>query len=247
MSPMCQGRGCSCKTTEWGHIAGESDRDLFARGVHERFYEPGTTIFMQGDDCSGVYCIRSGLVGLRRSDDHGNSAMLRLSQHGDILGYRALIGKRPHRNTAEVLTPSRVCVIGASRLDSLLQRNQCLVEAFLQRALADLTRAEANCAEQMTGSLKVRFLHLLFRLYRNLEAQRGDREDAFDLPVQRKDLAALLGVAPESISRVISQLEEQGLVRFAGRRVIFSNKEHCRATIQIGIEAAAAADEAVLS
>jgi CRP/FNR family transcriptional regulator len=216
------------------------DCELFARASHERVYEPGMNIFMQGDNCSGVYCIQSGLVGLRRSDDNGNSAMLRLSQNGDVLGYRAVIGKRQHRNTAEVLTRSRVCFIEAARLTMLLQRNPNLKEGFLQRALVDLTTTETNCAEQMTRGLQARFLHLLFRLYQNVEAQQDDREHVFDLPVQRKDIAALLGATPESISRIINRLEEQGLVRFVGRRVIFSNMGRFRAKIQIGIEAATA-------
>jgi CRP/FNR family transcriptional regulator len=236
MSPICRSRGCSCKATEWAHIEDEKDRELFVRAVHERIYEPGQTIFMQGGDCSGVYCIRSGIVGVRRSDDFGNSAMLRLSQNGDVLGYRALIGKGRHRTTAEVLTPSRVCFIDAARLALLLQRNANLAESFLQRSLADLTATEANCANQMTACLKTRFLHLLFSFYQSRRTEPSDREQTFDLPIQRKDIAALLGTTPESVSRLINKLEERRLVRFVGRRVVFEDLKHLRATMPVGMD-----------
>ena len=108
-------------------------------GPCARGFRAGQTFFLEGDECRGVYCIQSGLVGLRRSDEDGNSALLRLSQRGDILGYRALLGKGRHRNTAEVLTHCRACFIEASRLVGLIERNPALREGFLQRALADFT------------------------------------------------------------------------------------------------------------
>ena len=43
-------------------------------------------------------------------------------------------------------------------------------------------------------------------------AESGDQGDQLDLPLQRKDIAALLGATPESISRLISKLGDEGLV-----------------------------------
>jgi CRP/FNR family transcriptional regulator len=207
---------------EWNHIETE-DRHLFSNAVRSRVYEPGETLFGQGEENRGVFCVRSGLAGLRRSDEHGNSAILRLARPGDLLGYPAFLGKKNHPNTAEVLTKSTICFIEASKLRWILARNPRLMESFVQRALTDLSRTEANCASLLTAGLRCRLFHLILIFYESHGAKLGEGNYAVDLPVQRKDLAALLGAKPESISRLISRLDEEGLVRFEGRRVAFSD------------------------
>jgi len=204
---------------------------LWARATRSRVFEPGQTFFLEGDECRGVYCIQSGLVGLRRSDEDGNSALLRLSQRGDILGYRALLGKGRHRNTAEVLTHCRACFIEASQLVGLIERNPALREGFLQRALADFNRTEDGCAALMTAGLRSRLLKLLQMLREGYGAESGDQGYQLDLPLQRKDIAALLGATPESISRLISKLGGEGLVKFKGRQVFFPA---ATATVRLG-------------
>jgi hypothetical protein len=52
-------------------------------------------------------------------------------------------------------------------------------------------------------------------------AQNG-RRLIVDVPIQRKDMAALIGAAPESLSRLLNQLTQQGLIRIEGRRIDFT-------------------------
>ncbi len=200
----------SCKATEWNHIEFQ-DRQLLAKAIHSRVYEPGETLFRQGEENRGIFCVQSGLVGLRRSDDHGNSAFLRLFRPGEVAGYPAFLGRKNHPNTAEVLTRSTICLIEASQLRWILKRNFSLMESLLQTA------------SLMTAGLRCRLFQLLLIFYESYGAKLGEGSYAVDLPVQRKDLAALLGAKPESISRLISRLEGEGLLRFEGRRVAFSN------------------------
>ncbi|MGO9983113.1 MAG: Crp/Fnr family transcriptional regulator [Rhodomicrobium sp.] len=191
--------------------------------MHSRTYEAGETLFLQGQENRGVFCVKSGLVGLRRTDENGNSAVLRLSLPGGVLGYPAFLGKKNHPNTGEVLTRSTVCFIEASQLRWIIQRNPELMESFIQRALTDLNRTEANCAALLTADLRCRLFHLLLIFYEHFGAKSAEGRYTVELPVQRKDLAALLGAKPESISRLINRLDREGCVRFEGRRVDFAD------------------------
>lgn len=79
----------------------------FSRGAQARFLEPGATLYLQGDECKGIYCVQTGLVGVRRVDAGGPSALLRLAHPGDILGYSALLRQVDHLESAEALAPPR--------------------------------------------------------------------------------------------------------------------------------------------
>jgi CRP-like cAMP-binding protein len=207
---------------EWN---GARDRDgqLFWKPDYWRRYDPGETLFLQGDENRGVFYIQSGLVALRRSDAHGNFALVRLGQPGDELGYPAFLAQKCHPNTAEVLTQSKIGFIGASRLRWMLERDPCLKQSFLERALIDLSKTEANCAALLTTGLRCRLFHLLLTFFEIYGAHLSEGTYRLDLPVQRKDLAALLGAQPESLSRLIKTLDQEGLVRFEGRQVAFSD------------------------
>ncbi|MEW5962440.1 MAG: Crp/Fnr family transcriptional regulator [Pseudomonadota bacterium] len=74
--------------------------------------EPGETPYLQGDKCKGICCVQAGLVGVRRIDTCGRSALLRLAHPGDILGYGALLRQVDHSESAEALAPSKICFVG---------------------------------------------------------------------------------------------------------------------------------------
>ena len=79
----CQARG----RTEWCVLT-EEELALVNQGKVCRQYLPGDVIFHEGDECHGIHCIESGLVGIRKLDAGGKEILLRLSHPGDTLGYR---------------------------------------------------------------------------------------------------------------------------------------------------------------
>ncbi|OYW55556.1 MAG: hypothetical protein B7Y80_17305 [Hyphomicrobium sp. 32-62-53] len=187
-----------------------------------RVYQPGHTLFAQGESCAGVYILNTGIVGLRRSDEHGNCALVSLSGPGELVGYRAFLASDFHSNTAEALTPCRVLFIQSSDLRRWLAESPPVRDYFIHKALSDLNRAQTMCAGLLTESLKSRFIKLLLRIGDMSPAQRADQPFLVEVPVQRKDIAALLGAAPGSLSRLLSDLEEEGLIVIDGRWIDFS-------------------------
>lgn len=201
----------------------ENDERVFREATRTKTYAAGRTLFSQGQECQQLYFIRTGLVGLRRSDENGNSALLRLCRAGGILGYRAMIAEATHQNTAEVLTSSEVMIVSRSVFQWLAQRNARLSGQILNFALQALDHTEAICAELLTAQLKSRLLSLLAMFdERTCEADSTKRFQ-IELPIQRKDLADLLGTNPASLSRTIARLQKDGNVRFEGRRVYVLN------------------------
>ncbi|MGE3428929.1 MAG: Crp/Fnr family transcriptional regulator [Hyphomicrobiaceae bacterium] len=187
--------------------------------------EPGAILFRQGDEADGVYCIKSGFIGLRRIMPTGDSALLRLCASGVTVGYRSLLRKAAHLNSAEALSPSVVCFIENSHVRRLLETNPQLGERFLQHCFCELDETEADYANSMTLGLQTRFLHVLPIFYERLACQEQDDHYVVELPIQRLELASLVGARSESISRMVRSLEAEGLLQFDNRRVQFIDME----------------------
>ena len=185
--------------------------------------EPGETLFSQGDEGKGVYCVKSGLIGLRRIDANGNSVLIRLSSSGSTIGYRTFLTKENHVNSAEVLTPGVVCYIPRPNVTALLKANPQLGERFLQHFYDDASETENDYVRSLTMGMKSRFLHLILVFYERFGYRDEDGTAVVEIPVKRGELAELVGVRPESISRLIDQLQANEVMRFKDRRVEFSD------------------------
>ncbi len=212
----------SRKNTEWKDLD-QTELNLIDQFKRVSDRDPGEIIYHQGDQCEGVYCIQSGLVGIRQLDSEGNEALLRLCKPGDTIGYRALLSNSEHTHFAEILAPSHVCFIDRSIVTDLLTKNPLIGERFLVRTIKELEEVEESFVRSRNLKVRTRLLHCLMVLFDQYGS--GDNEAGYVLkiPISRKDLASLIGVAPESISRTISHLEEDNLVHFKGRSAHFSD------------------------
>ena len=204
--------------TEWCTLS-EGEIALLDEARLSRTYGAGEVIYNQGADCRGIFCIESGLVGHRKYDAEGNSALIRICGPGETIGYRSFLLNSEHMLTAEVLMPSRVCFIEKKTVQDLLSRNPALGMRFLRRAASDLSDAEDRYFESVTLSARARVVHMLLVFYQRFGETTATGECVMDLPLSRQDLAALIGIVPESMSRLIRRLEDENVARFDGRRV----------------------------
>jgi len=205
-------------SSEWSALK-DSEAQILEKAVVCRKHELGDVVFYEGDACSGTYFIKSGLVGIRKADMDGDSTLLKIAQPGDTLGYRPLLSEQNHRASAEVLKPSHICFIDKATVHKLMKSNPTLGLNFLKRSAIELGEAEERFHESVTLSVRARFAHLLIALQEKYGHASNDGSLVLELPVSRADLAAMLGVRRESVSRVIHELETEGLTHFIDRSV----------------------------
>jgi CRP/FNR family transcriptional regulator len=68
-------------------------------------------------------------------------------------------------------------------------------------------------------------VHLLLVLVRRHGRRLENGAQLIELPVSRRDLASMIGTRHETISRIISRLETDGIAYFSGRQVTVPNVE----------------------
>jgi CRP-like cAMP-binding protein len=211
---------------EWCALRDEELQAVIAVALCGQFKE-GDVIFSESAVCEGVYYIKKGLVGIRKSDHMGNSTLIKLAYSGDTMGYRPFLAGENHRASAQSLMPTRVCFIPARVMRHLIEQNPALGLKFLKRAARSLGDAQDRFHEAVTLSVRARVAHLLFLLRERYQREEPEslihREDGsieMKLPVSRTMLAQMLGVRRESISRVMSELQRCGLTLFEGDKAI---------------------------
>jgi len=217
--------GCTaCKVrhvSDWAGLPRHA-AEIVSRVRVRRSLRRGATLFAPGDSNAGLYCVSSGIVGIRMAHENGTEALIALAFPGETLGARAFLRNSPHRTTAEALTPVDLCMIQRRDALRLTQQAPEVHMALVERCLAAMDAAQTELLHSAALSNRARlcrFLHRLCLLDHDDEACAVQLR----LPVSRHDLAGMLGIQPESLSRLLGKLTDDGLVTLSGRHVMVAS------------------------
>ena len=111
------------------------------------------------------------------------------------------------------IEPSELLAINAQKLFKLIQQRPELAMRLIGR-LSFRSQYLVRMVENLTiANVRERFLNYL----RLMQSKSGN--NVIDLPVPKGDLALLLGVAPETFSRLLKKLTEDGIIEVEGRNI----------------------------
>jgi CRP-like cAMP-binding protein len=207
----------ACEAAPVSELAalGGAGREVLDRVKCRKRLAPGEVLFRQGEPYEALYCVAEGLIGRRMFHESGRAMLTGLVRPGEILGICGLFGPGLHASTAEALLPSSVCLVQGSDARRLAAAQPALRERLLSRCLAALAETERAVLEAATLPAMAR----LCKLVLGFMPQGCAAPVTLDLPVSRADLAALLGVQPESLSRLLRRAVADSLFAIEGRRV----------------------------
>jgi len=210
------------ETPEWQALT-FAEKEVFAQGGNPQSYIAGETIYRQGEECRGIYVVRGGLVSRHREDADGRVVTLHLARKDDILGYRPVLAGEAHMSSAEVIEECQVCFYPTAHVKETLMGNLDFGLALLQREAHELGQAEARFQEAVTQHLRIRLLHLLLDLRKDFGSDQSNGDVLLDFPFSRQEMASMIGVRVETLSREIRHLTDDGLVKFSGHRAWIKN------------------------
>lgn len=183
---------------------------------HERGHTPGETIYAAGDPAGRLYVVATGKVKILRHTLAGKDVLLDLLAPGEFFGALSPLPGEEYPDTAVAQTV--VCALGISSEDF-----RRVLDRFPPVALKvlDISQARLGDAQEMVRRLSAstaeqRVAYALLKLGGKLGAQT--REGLLiQAPLSRSDLAEMAGLTTETASRVMSQLQRDGLIR-SGRQ-----------------------------
>jgi len=191
---------------------------VLAQGFSRKELDAGQTLFEQDAKNHGVYCVSSGLIALRTLHADGTSTLLKLAYPGDVLGYRSFLGNDRHKTEARALQPSRICIVAHRDADRVVHGNPQVLARLAGRCISEIDRSRERIISAATTSNKQRLADLLCRLMKTHGVRAGDAL-RMQLPLSRSDLADLIGVQPETMSRLFKRLKDDGEFVISGREI----------------------------
>lgn len=195
-----------------------------------RSYEAGQPIIWSGDRMDFVASVVTGVASLSQAMEDGRTQMVGLLLPSDFLG-------RPGREAAlyDVVAVSNLtlCCFRRKPFEQLMVRTPHIGQRLLEMTLDELDAAREwmlilgrKTAREKIASL----MAIIARREASLALKSTEDGMAFELPLTRESMADYLGLTLETVSRQISALKRDGVIRLEGkRRVIIPDLDRLQA------------------
>jgi CRP/FNR family transcriptional regulator len=179
-------------------------------------FKKGATLYAAGEEFGGLYAIKSGSFKSAVSNSDGDAQIVGFHMPGELIGFDGYDAQ--HTSSVVALENSMVCKVPGSHLDFLCS-NIRSVSKYINTMIASDVRAHNSLLMLIAQKSAEQRVMCFLKNISDRNITRGFSSTDFTLSMPRGDIANFLGMAPETISRLLAQLQIDGVVEFDRRNV----------------------------
>lgn len=183
----------------------ELGKDLKARP-----YKKKANIFQEGDLPGHIYFVKSGRVKAYMTHPDGKELITNLYSPNTFFGFEPALENKPYGESAVAMEDSEIVAIPRVDFLALIERHREVAATFISLLCRKVTEKENQLLQLAYNSVRQRTAETLLRLF-------GKNPEA--VAVSRHDLAKIVGTAPESVIRVISDFRDEGLIEISASKI----------------------------
>ena len=187
------------------------DLERIAQLAVPRRFEPGQTVFREGDSSDTCYVVREGHARAVRSHGDGRTITLATFGPGDIFGELAMFEDERRSATVEAIEPTSVVGVLGPDMRRLMNEHPQIAARLVIALGRRLRETNERLSRQSFQTVQSRVAVVLSELVEQEIAAGKDAEDVLVTATQA-DLAQLAGSSRESASRFLAVLERAGVI-----------------------------------
>lgn len=214
----------SCLVAKLGRFAklSESDQDLLrALEKTERDYRKDEIVRHQGRPVDELFVVKSGWLTSFSLLQDGRRQLLRLFFPGDIVDLSEIALEKTQHDI-KCVTNAVLCPFPKSAMDLVFSTSPRLTALLFSMTVRENSTLLDRIRAIGRFSAYERLCYLILELSERLYHVTGNRLDGegFRLPLTQMDIADLLGLTNVYVSKTMSRIEKDGLIRRDGNRVV---------------------------
>jgi CRP-like cAMP-binding protein len=181
-------------------------------------YKKGQVLFHQDSPALGVFCVLDGQVKILKNSEDGKETITRIATCGDVLGLRGVLTDSNQPVTAKVMQDAQICFIDRKFFKDLILKSPEAANSLIMRLAKDVTQLEDKVEGMNTKTVRQRLVQLLLSFCQTYGMRKAG-EVFIDLKITRAEMAAMVGTTPETIIRILSDMDSTGIIRQDGKKI----------------------------
>lgn len=222
------GQGQACVFNELGFFAGLAEDYLQALQALQTLesdslhYPAAETIYQANTPASCFYVLREGHIKLSKTTLNGKEQIIKIVRPGEIFGFDGFVDQL-YNQTAVTLRPVKVCRIPVEQLRSLRCYRHEVERLIMVSCIRELHYADNRLLELGAKRSGERLASFLLSWCEGVTPGAGT-----PLILSRLEIAQLLGLTIETVSRLFAQWKRQGLIREQNQTIQILDSRYLR-------------------
>ena len=167
-------------------------------------------LFHEGDEGGAMYLLAQGTIQLFRISEDGREVVIRLMKPGEMFAEAVLFERGDYPVSAVALVPSEVFLMPTRQFHCLLDQ-----PGFRREFIANLLAKQRYLADRV---YQLAALDVEARFFSFLRDHWGEREE-YAVDLSKRDVAAAIDALPETLSRMLLKLRDEGTLAWEGARL----------------------------
>lgn len=173
-------------------------------------------IYVENDEPSHLYFVKSGQVKTYKRAKDGRELSSTLYRDGDYFGYESLCTATAYADNAATLKDTELLLIPKTDFMDYLLNHQEIANAFIGMLSGSVQDKEEQMLRLAYFSVRKRVADALVQI----AGKFGEKiEDCCTVKISRDDLAAVVGTASETVSRMLADFKDEKLIEKNGNAI----------------------------
>jgi len=197
----------------------EPDIAALARLTSRRTCPKDTVVFFENEEGDSFFCIVAGRIKVTILGDDGREVILSVLGRGDFFGEMALLDNEPRSATAIAVEDTELLSLHRNDFQSVLSDNRSIMSALIKILAARLRRANHQISTLALLDVYGRVARVIVDTARDEGKRLKDGRIAFRRATHQ-EIANRIGTTRETVTRMLKDLERQGLIHIEGKEVV---------------------------
>lgn len=209
------------------------DNDLLSyleKAKEEKILKKGDVLFRQNAQVEGLYCHAHGLAKVLQRDMSSDKIRFsRLVYPGDTSGHRSIFIDRSYKGTCQIISEdAQACFIPSSDVLYFLSGNPEFAKNLIIKISNELHQVEEEKLATKERTVRSRLALLLHTLASEYSDKLPSGDFQLKSEITKREIANLLLVADETIIRLMSDMQKEGLISYNGKYLVVADLEELK-------------------
>ncbi|MBI3932362.1 MAG: Crp/Fnr family transcriptional regulator [Acidobacteria bacterium] len=197
----------------------DDDTAALARLTSRRRYPKDTVVFFENEEGDSLFVIVEGRIKVTILGDDGREIILSVLGPGDFFGEMALLDNEPRSATAIAVEESELLALNRADFQGVVSEKASITTALIKVLTQRLRRANHQISTLALLDVYGRVARVILDMAREEGKRLKDGRIAFRRATHQ-EIANRIGTTRETVTRMLKDLERQGLIHIEGREII---------------------------
>ncbi|WP_291912308.1 response regulator [Chitinophaga sp. CB10] len=203
------------------HLSTQELLDTLKQHKPTHHYKKKQLVYAEGTQPQYLYYIFQGKVKISKRNEEGKELIVGLYNEGDFFGYQAMMQESAYQEDAECMEDCLLALIPQADFELLINQHPQVMRKFVQLLARNAAEREQQLIGLAYNSLRKKVAEALLVL----DKKFNDTGNGYTLHISRENLAAMAGVAKESLIRTLGDFRNESLIQLKEGDIIITDRE----------------------